>query len=309
MATYEETITAEVGIEAIALGYLGVGEGSYPEIAAWVSTPEPIGGPMGSPASVGRSFNVGCGFLEWSRAAIMSWIDEDRYNLAFDAVFPAFMFEPDWPPDIGDNLRPAVLGKSHNLRVAAALAGAAERTCYRMEVIVDLDATNVDIPFDTVDAIAFYMTFQRYTPIGALDLVETTKIGCAVGSGNYAWPNVTDKKDYDAYHSEASGRDVLRCALYSDLVMVQCYGLQIASQYRTRVNEVDPWVYVDSPARYVNARVAVDYDEDITAVNPKAQTRIAALEAKIEEAMNDAADEAGEGNKRCIDYMEISIRQ
>ena len=30
-------------------------------------------------------------------------------------------------------------------------------------------------------------------------------------------------------------------------------------------------------------------------------------EAKLKEAMNDAADAAG--TKRCVDYMEISIRQ
>ncbi len=308
MPTYEEIITAGVGIEAIAIPLTGAGEGDYVDISGWISTPPPMGGPPGSPPSGGRSFNVGCGFLEWSRAHIISWIDEDHYDLALDVLFPAFMFEPVWPPDIGDNLRPKALGKSYNLRVVAALAGAEERTCYRMEVIVDLDATNVDIPYDTVDAIAYYMSFQRYTPIGAMDLIETTKIDCSIE--RYAWPNVTDKEDYDAFHPESKPfEDVLRCALYSDLVMVQCYGLQVASQFRTRVNEVDPWVYVDSPARYVNARVAVDYDEDITSINPKNQTRIAALEAKIEEAMDAAADEAGEGNKRCIDYMEITIRQ
>ncbi|KKN36234.1 hypothetical protein LCGC14_0775640 [marine sediment metagenome] len=307
MPTYEEIITAEIGIEAIVIPLTGAGEGSYPEIAAWISTPEPIGGPLGSSGS-GRSFNVGCGFLEWSRASVMSWIDEYRYDLAFDVLFPAFMYTPDWPPEIGDHLWPEVLGKSYNLRVVAALAGAEERTCYRMEIIVDLDATNVNVPADTVDAIAFYMSSQRHTPIGAMDLIETTKIGCGVGTGNFAWPNVTDKEDFDAFHPESRPfEDVLRCALYSDLVMVQCYGLQVSSQYRTRVNEVDPWVYVDSPARYSNARIAVDYDEEITSINPKNQTRIAALEAKIEEAMNDAADEAG--NKRCIDYMEITIRQ
>lgn len=303
MPTYEEIIIAEIGTEALAAGLLGAGEGDYREITMFGGgSPEPVGGWYG--VGSGRSLNSGCGFLEYTRDnTLVGQVWWGPFTVILEATFPAFMYTPYWPPFQVWNalLLPARLDKSYILEVAAGLNGAGERSCYRLEMTVDSDASWQPWLFDWIN---YDLSEIRHTPLGAMNAITYDKTDCALTltSDSCAFPNITDKYDHDFFFPALSS-----CAKYSDVVMFQCYTVQLSQQYRTKVSYGSSWVYVDDPAMFTQAQIAIDYNIDIASVNPKNQTRIAALEAKVIEAMNAAAAEAGD--EKCIDSMAVTIRE
>ncbi len=242
----------------------------------------------------------------------------------------------------------ATQGDSYNLEIVAGLEGEGETTCCRLEFTLDYDYTEYvacpgadpsDIASRVFDRAAQY---RRHCPLnrildgGWLDTfawLNQEDGGCSIYGTDVIFPynpagervgqppgylyKMTSWEEYDTYFSGKSPENqaVEKMARYSGTIMVQCYVFQAAGQYKWRLGSGcyptnwRSWNYQDAPARLTDAKIAVDYDSsDITGTDPRDQVSITALEEKVEEAMDAAADEVGEGDKRCIDYFEMTMR-
>ncbi len=281
----------------------GAGEGSYAEIS-------PCNTGLIGTTILETSLNTGCGPLEYSRVSARPGWPSTPYDVELDAFYPAFKYSPGWPPYNPGNdwMWPAKLDKSYDLEVVAGLASEGERTCYRMEMDATYRGYGIGahmLPPGIVSS-AYDLTSTRYTPLGAMDPTIYDKTNCGAGSCALAYGNIRDKKDLDWFYPDLG----IKCTGYSDTVMFQCYTVQIAQRYRTKTNFPvgdPPWVWDGDQIMFTDAQISIDYNTDITSVNPKNQTRIAALEAKVEAAMDAAAAEAGD--EKCIDFMEVTIRE
>ncbi len=314
--------------------------GDYPcseaDLAAWVAaTTEVDDAPCYTWTAAGESVrsndvsaNTGCGVLTNSNIEDITfgWIDCPDWDeeVDGDASWDFIgLFDRFYPAYRGAS---GVQGDSYNLSVADALGGAGETACSRLELTQDLDYEEFvpcpgAEPWLPTRVRTDDFQYRRYCPLGWLDTytwLNEEDGGCSIYSGGLKFPYVqTQWETLDSYHVGKSpeNQNVKKMARFSGTIMCQFYVFQASGQYRERENPVNcqeaqfgAWSYLGSPARLTDAKIAVDYSGDITAMNPKDQVGISVLESKVEAAMNSAADEVGLGDKRCIDNFKMTMR-
>ncbi len=262
----------------------------------------------------------------WEEPPYISW----DYEYYLDRFYPAYRGVP------------LVQGDSYNLEVVAGLGGEGETTCFRLEYTYDQDITEfqacyvggVPVPpgFPAFTYFDRDYQYRRHCPLnrildeGWLDTYQWLDEESGgyterpPGSLHISFPySLTHWEEFDTYFTGilSENQAVEKMARYTGTIMVQFYVFQASGQYKyVSGDNYEPWefppgwVYQDSPARLTDAKIAVDYHaSDITGTDPRDQVSIPSLESKVEEAMDAAADEAGEGDKRCIDYFEMKMRQ
>ncbi|KKK87897.1 hypothetical protein LCGC14_2748630, partial [marine sediment metagenome] len=316
--------------------------GDYPcseaDLAAWVAATTEIESvacydwaPAGeSTPSNDVSGNDGCGELTNIETSVPLFVGINRpcWNEELDGW-------ASWNYDLNvDYFLPAyrgaisIQGDSYNLEVVAGLGGEGETTCFRLEHTLDEDYSEFLPLFcpgypDQGDGYKVWdrdYLYARQCPLGQMDnynWVDQDVDGCSVPYGpilKFPWIQ-THWESFDTYFPGISPENLTvdKMARYSGTIMVQYYVFQAAGQYRQRQNlsscnsaNFGAWAYQGAPTRLTDAKIAVDYhSSDITGTDPRDQLSITALEEKVEEAMDAAADEAGEGDQRCIDYFEM----